>query len=244
MVWFLGQEDALEKGMATHSSILAWTIPWAEEPGGLQCIGSQSQTWLKQQSTCVHAHTHTHTHTHTNTTLEKEGKIAKEKDLDSRNQRDIKLVGTGRCAPKMCAHLSQKPQASLGLSIPSQIIPIRSDPQYICRIKEGSQDLTLPPRKQVFPLPLYFHKHATDPMVCEGGELEFTVSCWLKQNQAGGAVAGSSVGSGVSLRSPQRPCTGLPGAGDGNSQDPKAAPIPRLCSFRSLRNTGHVKSSQ
>ena len=123
------------------------------------------------------AHTHTHTHTHTNTTLEKEGKIAKEKDLDSRNQRDIKLVGTGCCAPKMCAHLSQKPQASLGLSIPSQIIPIRSDPQYICRIKEGSQDLTLPPRKQVFPLPLYFHKHATDPMVCEGGELEFTVSC-------------------------------------------------------------------
>ena len=67
---------------------------------------------------CTHTHTHTHTHihTHTNTTLEKEGKIAKEKDLDLRNQRDIKLVGTGRCAPKMCAHLSQRPQASLGLS--------------------------------------------------------------------------------------------------------------------------------
>ena len=31
----LGQEDPLEKGMATHSSILAWKIPWAEEPGGL-----------------------------------------------------------------------------------------------------------------------------------------------------------------------------------------------------------------
>ena len=31
----LGQEDALEKGMATHSSILAWRVPWAEEPGGL-----------------------------------------------------------------------------------------------------------------------------------------------------------------------------------------------------------------
>ena len=31
----LGQEDLLEKGMATHSSILAWRIPWAEEPGGL-----------------------------------------------------------------------------------------------------------------------------------------------------------------------------------------------------------------
>ena len=35
----LGQEDPLEKGMATHSSILAWRIPWTEEPGGLQSIG-------------------------------------------------------------------------------------------------------------------------------------------------------------------------------------------------------------
>ena len=37
----LGQEDPLEKGMATHSSIIAWRIPWTEEPGGLQSIGSQ-----------------------------------------------------------------------------------------------------------------------------------------------------------------------------------------------------------
>ena len=37
----LGQEDPLEEGMATHSSILAWRIPWTEEPGGLQSIGSQ-----------------------------------------------------------------------------------------------------------------------------------------------------------------------------------------------------------
>ena len=37
----LGQEDPLEKGMATHSNILAWRIPWAEEPGGLQPMGSQ-----------------------------------------------------------------------------------------------------------------------------------------------------------------------------------------------------------
>ena len=35
------QEDPLEKGMATHSSILAWRIPWTEEPSGLQSIGSQ-----------------------------------------------------------------------------------------------------------------------------------------------------------------------------------------------------------
>ena len=37
----LGQEDFLEKEMATHSSILAWKIPWTEEPGGLQSMGSQ-----------------------------------------------------------------------------------------------------------------------------------------------------------------------------------------------------------
>ena len=37
----LGQEDPLEKEMATHPSTLAWKIPWAEEPGGLQSMGSQ-----------------------------------------------------------------------------------------------------------------------------------------------------------------------------------------------------------
>ena len=37
----LGREDLLEKGMATHSSILDWEIPWIEEPGGLQSTGSQ-----------------------------------------------------------------------------------------------------------------------------------------------------------------------------------------------------------
>ena len=36
----LGQEDPLERGMATHSSILGWEIPWIEEPGGLQSMGS------------------------------------------------------------------------------------------------------------------------------------------------------------------------------------------------------------
>ena len=43
-VQFLGQEDPLEEEMTTHSSILAWEIPWTEEPGGLQSMGSQSQT--------------------------------------------------------------------------------------------------------------------------------------------------------------------------------------------------------
>ena len=39
--WIPGSEDALEEEMATHSSVLAWRIPWTEEPGGLQSIGSQ-----------------------------------------------------------------------------------------------------------------------------------------------------------------------------------------------------------
>ena len=43
----LGQEDPLEEGMATHSSILAWEIPWTEEPGRLQLIEVQSWTPLK-----------------------------------------------------------------------------------------------------------------------------------------------------------------------------------------------------
>ena len=37
----LGQEDVLEEGMAIHSSVLAWRIPWTEEPGGLQSLGLQ-----------------------------------------------------------------------------------------------------------------------------------------------------------------------------------------------------------
>ena len=42
----LGWEDPLVKGKATHSSILAWRIPWTEEPSGLQSMGSQSRTRL------------------------------------------------------------------------------------------------------------------------------------------------------------------------------------------------------
>ena len=40
-VWSLGLEDPLEEEMATQSSILAWKIPWTEEPGGLQSMGSR-----------------------------------------------------------------------------------------------------------------------------------------------------------------------------------------------------------
>ena len=51
-VQFLGQEDTLGKGMTTHSSILAWRIPWTEEPGSLQSMGSQESDtgkWLSKQ---------------------------------------------------------------------------------------------------------------------------------------------------------------------------------------------------
>ena len=53
-VWFLGWVDPLEKGMATHSSILAWRIPWTEDPGGIQSMELQrvEHDWV----------TNTHTH--------------------------------------------------------------------------------------------------------------------------------------------------------------------------------------
>ena len=46
-VWSLGQDDPLDKEMATHCSILAWEIPWTKEPGGVQAmVVAKSQTWL------------------------------------------------------------------------------------------------------------------------------------------------------------------------------------------------------
>ena len=55
-VWSLDQEDHLKKEMATHSSILAWRIPWTEEPGGLQSMGSQwvGHDWATNTYTLSH----------------------------------------------------------------------------------------------------------------------------------------------------------------------------------------------
>ena len=62
LVQSLDGEDTLEKGMAIHSSILAWSIPWTKEPGGLQSMGLQRVTeyfilllpwWLRQQRICL-----------------------------------------------------------------------------------------------------------------------------------------------------------------------------------------------
>ena len=62
-VWFLEWEDPWEKEMATHFSILAWKIPWTEEPGRLQSIGSQrvGHNWVTMGvCVCVCVCTHTH----------------------------------------------------------------------------------------------------------------------------------------------------------------------------------------
>ena len=50
----LGWEDPLEEGMATHSSILAWRIPWTEEPGGLQSIGFKESDTTEQLNIHIH----------------------------------------------------------------------------------------------------------------------------------------------------------------------------------------------
>ena len=47
----LGQKEPLEKGMASHSNITAWRIPWTEEPGGLQCRGSVAEADTAEQLT-------------------------------------------------------------------------------------------------------------------------------------------------------------------------------------------------
>ena len=65
MGWSLGLEDPLEKEMTTQSYILAWKIPWTEEPGGLHSGGSQrvKHNWVCACA-CVCTCSHTHTHTH------------------------------------------------------------------------------------------------------------------------------------------------------------------------------------
>ena len=64
-VWSLSWEDPLEKGMATHSSILAWRIPWTEEPGGIESPWGREESDTTEWLTHTLTHTHTHTHPHT-----------------------------------------------------------------------------------------------------------------------------------------------------------------------------------
>ena len=67
----LGQEDPLEKEMETHSSTLAWKIPWMEEPGMLQSMGLQSRTRLSNLKKNMNMTIHTKIDV-SNITLEKE----------------------------------------------------------------------------------------------------------------------------------------------------------------------------
>ena len=57
-VWYLGWEDPLEKEMATHSSVLAWKIPWMEEPGGLQSMRLQRvrHNWATNSPSYLYLH--------------------------------------------------------------------------------------------------------------------------------------------------------------------------------------------
>ena len=55
----LGQDDPLEKEIAIHSNMLAWEVPQAERPGGLQSMGCE------ESQLCLSVHMNTHTHTHT-----------------------------------------------------------------------------------------------------------------------------------------------------------------------------------
>ena len=63
-MWFQswGREDPLEEGMATHSSICAWRIPWIEEPGGLQSIGSQRVRHDTDMHACMHGEEYLKSH--------------------------------------------------------------------------------------------------------------------------------------------------------------------------------------
>ena len=52
----LGQEDPLEEEMATHSSILAWSIPWTEEPGGLHTVHRVAKSWMRLKRLSMYAY--------------------------------------------------------------------------------------------------------------------------------------------------------------------------------------------
>ena len=54
--WSLGWKDPLEKEMATHSSILAWETPWAEEPGGLHTVHVVAKSWTRLSYFAFHFH--------------------------------------------------------------------------------------------------------------------------------------------------------------------------------------------
>ena len=84
-----------EKEIATHSSILAWRIPWTKEPGGLQFMGPQRvrHNWVTK------THTHTHTHTHTPSTYDMlSSRIFKWADIFSPKWKSLSTVNPIDCS--------------------------------------------------------------------------------------------------------------------------------------------------
>ena len=86
-VWSLSQEDPVEKGMATQFSILAWRIPWIEEPGGLQSTGHKELDMTERL-------THTHTPTFSNEESSKSESLVTESCLTLCDPMDCRLTGS------------------------------------------------------------------------------------------------------------------------------------------------------
>ena len=101
-VWSLCREDPLEYKMATHSSILAWEIPWTEEPARLQSVGCR-----RVGCDLVTTHTHTHTHTH-----ECYVHLLESKSASIRSQTSV-LVLRWPCWSLLSCRWHQRPQGKL-----------------------------------------------------------------------------------------------------------------------------------
>ena len=100
-VWSLGQEDLLEKGLATHSSILVWRIPWTEEPGELQSTGSQRvrHDWAADTFTDLHTLS-----LHLSALCLMLGQLTDHESL--RQDPPPSPLPQRKCAPLLSAHLS------------------------------------------------------------------------------------------------------------------------------------------
>ena len=97
-VQFLGQEDPLEKGVTTHSSILAWRIPWTEEPGRLQSIGSQKVGHDRATNTFTSSSDHMRSVTQSCPTLCDPRKTYLQYIL----QKNVYIISEERTCPNQC----------------------------------------------------------------------------------------------------------------------------------------------
>ena len=99
----LGWEDPLEKGVATHSSTLAWRIPWTEEPGELQSIGSQkSRKWLSARM-CAHTHTLTHSVSTLGNPAQRQSFLKFVSNMFSESESEVAQLCPNLCDPMDCS---------------------------------------------------------------------------------------------------------------------------------------------